>query len=66
MTLRDDARFYASECMRLADETENEEHRETLLEMARAWTQLAEREDEPVTGAIAPGALGAGPRKRGR
>jgi hypothetical protein len=28
MTLQDDARFYASECMRLADETENEEHRE--------------------------------------
>jgi hypothetical protein len=49
MTLRDDARFYADECKRLAEEPDNEEHRETLLEMASAWVQFANREVLPVS-----------------
>jgi len=30
----------AEECLRWADEAANEEQRETLLEIARLWTQI--------------------------
>jgi hypothetical protein len=35
-----DYRHYAQQCLRFADETENDEDRELFLEMAMVWTQL--------------------------
>ena len=35
-----DYRHYAQQCLRYADETENDEDREIFLEMAKVWTQL--------------------------
>jgi ferric-dicitrate binding protein FerR (iron transport regulator) len=35
-----DYRHYAQQCLRFADETENDEDREIFLEMAQVWTQL--------------------------
>jgi hypothetical protein len=35
-----DYRHYAQQCLRYADETENDEDREIFLEMATVWTQL--------------------------
>ncbi len=35
-----DYRRYAQQCLRCADETENDGDREIFLEMATAWTQL--------------------------
>ena len=34
-----DYQQYAEECLRWADEADNEQHRELFLGMARAWTQ---------------------------
>jgi hypothetical protein len=34
-----DYQNYAEECLRWADEADNEQHRELFLGMARAWTQ---------------------------
>jgi hypothetical protein len=34
-----DYQQYAEECLRWADEVDNEQHRELFLSMARAWTQ---------------------------
>ena len=36
----DEYRFYAQECLRWADQTDNDEHRHAFLEMAKVWTQL--------------------------
>jgi hypothetical protein len=36
-----DCRFYAHECMRWAEETDNEEHRQGFLDMAVVWMKLA-------------------------
>jgi hypothetical protein len=35
-----DYQLYAQQCLRWADEAENEEHRQAFLEMAKVWTQL--------------------------
>jgi hypothetical protein len=37
-------RLYAEECLRWAEETDNEEHRQAFLDMAVAWLHLASRE----------------------
>ena len=37
----DDYRSYAQECLRWADESDNEEHRQAFFEMAKVRTQLA-------------------------
>jgi hypothetical protein len=37
----EDYRFYAHECMRWAEETDNEEHRQGFLDMAVVWIKLA-------------------------
>ncbi len=34
-------REFAQECLRWADETKSEQHRQVLLEMAKTWTQAA-------------------------
>ena len=44
MTARDEYRFYARECLRLGDETDNEEHRQAFLDMATVMMQLAAHE----------------------
>jgi hypothetical protein len=41
MTVADEYRSYAQECLRWADETDNEEHRSAFLEMAKVWTHFA-------------------------
>jgi ferric-dicitrate binding protein FerR (iron transport regulator) len=43
MTTRTDYQFFARECLRWAQETNNEQHRQAFLEMAKVWTQLAMR-----------------------
>jgi hypothetical protein len=35
-----DYQHYAQQCLRYADETEDDEDREIFLEMATVWTQL--------------------------
>jgi hypothetical protein len=40
-TPAEEYRLYARECLRWACETDNEEDRQALLEMAKVWTQLA-------------------------
>jgi len=35
-----DYRYYAQQCLRYADRTENDEDREIFLEMATVWTHL--------------------------
>jgi hypothetical protein len=37
---------YARDCALLANRVEKQEHRETLLEMAREWMQAAMEDDE--------------------
>jgi hypothetical protein len=34
-------REFAQECLRWADETKSEQHRQVLLDMATTWTQAA-------------------------
>ncbi len=46
MTPSTQYREFAEECLRLAEQAEHEHHRNTLKEMAEAWSQLAEEEDE--------------------
>jgi len=41
MPTKEEFRFYAHECLRWADETDNDEHRQGLLDMAQVWLQLA-------------------------
>jgi hypothetical protein len=41
MTDANDYQSFALECLRWAAETDNEEHRQAFLEMAKVWTQLA-------------------------
>ena len=40
MSAADEFRSYAHQCLRWADEIDNEEHRQAFLEMAKVWTQL--------------------------
>ena len=40
MASAEDYRFYAHQCLRLADEAANAADREILFEMANVWTQL--------------------------
>ena len=40
MPTMDECRRKAEECLRWADEAANDQQRETLLEIARLWTQL--------------------------
>jgi hypothetical protein len=44
MTTASQYRFYAEECLRWAEETDNEEHRQAFLDMGVAWLHLASRE----------------------
>jgi hypothetical protein len=43
----DECRRKAEECLRWADEAANDEQRETLLEIARLWTQMELSSAEP-------------------
>jgi len=40
-TVSDEYQHYARECLRWAAETDDEEHRQAFLQMAKVWTQLA-------------------------
>jgi hypothetical protein len=42
MRTPDQYREFAAECYRLAAEAKTEEHQRILLEMARAWREVAE------------------------
>jgi hypothetical protein len=50
----DECRRKAEECLRCADEAANDQQRETLLEIARLWTQMELSSAEPngVDGAV--------------
>lgn len=41
MTDANNYHWFARECLRCAAQTDNEEHRQAFLEMAKVWTQLA-------------------------
>jgi hypothetical protein len=41
MSIREDYRQFACDCLRLADKAEDRAEREILLEMADAWTVIA-------------------------
>ena len=41
MSIREDYRQYACDCLRLADKVKDRAEREILLEMADAWTVIA-------------------------
>jgi len=41
---REDYRFYSQQCLRWAEETDNEEHRQAFLDMAVVWMKLAAAE----------------------
>ncbi len=43
MTTTSEYQLYAEECLRWAEETDNDEHRQALLNMAVAWLHLAPR-----------------------
>jgi len=47
MPTMDECRRKAEECLRWADEAANDEQRETLLEIARLWTQMELSSAEP-------------------
>ena len=47
MPTMDECTRKAEECLRWADETANDEQRETLLEIARLWTQMELSSAEP-------------------
>jgi hypothetical protein len=47
MPTMDECRRKAEECLRRADEAANDEQRETLLEIARLWTQMELSSAEP-------------------
>ena len=64
MTTTPQYRFYAEECLRWAEETDNEEHRQAFLDMAAAWLHLASRErsilaPSPVPAKEEPAAWGS-------
>jgi hypothetical protein len=40
-TVSEEYQHYARECLRRAAETDDEEHRQAFLQMAKVWTQLA-------------------------
>ena len=46
----DECRRKAEECLRWADEAANDAQRETLLEIARLWTQMELSSAEPNGG----------------
>ena len=47
MPTMDECRRKAEECLRWADEAANDQQRETLLEIARLWTQMELSSAEP-------------------
>jgi hypothetical protein len=47
MPTMDECRRKAEECLRWADEAANDRQRETLLEIARLWTQMELSSAEP-------------------
>ena len=47
MLTMDECRRKAEECLRWADEAANDRQRETLLEIARLWTQMELSSAEP-------------------
>ena len=47
MPTMDECRRQAEECLRWADEAANDQQRETLLEIARLWTQMELSSAEP-------------------
>jgi hypothetical protein len=47
MPTMDECRCKAEECLRWADEAANDTQRETLLEIARLWTQMELSRAEP-------------------
>jgi hypothetical protein len=46
MPTADEYRSYANQCLCWADKTDNEEHRDAFLDMAKVWTQLAIHGDD--------------------
>jgi hypothetical protein len=49
----EDYRRYAEECLRLAQTTDNETTRATLLQMAQVWLRLAEQTEKASRGSAA-------------
>ena len=47
MTPAESYRMYATIAADMAAETTDPRHRASLLEMAQAWNELAEKEDQP-------------------
>jgi len=46
MARADQYRQYATECLRVAQQTNNPSDKAMMLEMAQKWRELAEREDD--------------------
>jgi hypothetical protein len=66
MPTMDECRRNAEQCLRWADEAANDQQRETLLEIARLWTQMELSCAEPngVDGAAVSRFVAQGPRER--
>jgi hypothetical protein len=54
MTTTSEYRRYAEECLRWAEETDNDEHRQAFLDMAVAWLHVAPRGQNAPTQVPAP------------
>lgn len=57
MTTTSEYRRYAEECLRWAEETDDDEHRQAFLDMAVTWLRVAPREQNAPTQAPAPAIL---------
>jgi hypothetical protein len=51
MPTMDQCRHNAEQCLRWTDQATNDQQGETLLEIARLWTQMELSSAEPVDGA---------------
>jgi hypothetical protein len=49
----EDYRRYAEECLRLAQTTDNQQTRASLLQMAQVWLRLAEQAEKASQGSAA-------------
>jgi hypothetical protein len=56
-TTADTYRHYAEECLRWAEETDNEEHRQAFLDMAVAWMKLIGHTDHQTGSGVPNGGL---------
>lgn len=58
MTDANNYQLFARECLSWAAQTNNEEHRQAFLEMAKVWTQLAVHGPEVEAPSIAAAPVG--------